>query len=75
MKWTDVKPTVPGWYWYRHGPSSDGWDAYLVLYQPDEYGIPEQHSLTRKGVVITQRGYAIDSGQWSDAAIPEPEGE
>jgi hypothetical protein len=73
MKWTDVKPTEPGLYFNRIETDS------VVMSVKRINGVLSVQShcgFERSG---NQRIIAVPiemvTGQWSDAPIPEPEGE
>jgi hypothetical protein len=65
MTWTDVKPTGLGWYWW----GDYGIHAIVEIRFVDRIG--------RLAFFTNGRREAIEGmeGQWSDAPIPEPEGE
>lgn len=60
--WTDVKPTVPGWYWYRESASE----------HPDSWEIVDY----RDGEIIDEDGFIFHpdefTGQFA-GPIPQPE--
>lgn len=61
MNWTTKSPTEPGWYWYRHAPSS----------QPEIF----QARNTKDGISIYLDEWRKPSwfdGEWLPNKIPEP---
>jgi len=63
MKWTDEKPSKPGWYWFRN----ENWNRSIVFLYQCNAGICFDFG---EGNAVP---LGIVSGQWSDTPIPEPE--
>lgn len=62
MKWTKTKPTKPGWYWARN-PSLNIGQAVV-----EAYTVLSRIFISDQPVVAW-----VDSWEWSDEPIPEPE--
>jgi len=66
MKWTDVRPSTPGWYWW-YGKFNNQPQVVFVYHCNVglcvDFGDGEARPLSGVG------------GQWSDAPIAEPEGD
>jgi hypothetical protein len=67
MKWTDVQPSSPGWYWWR--ANADAFPScHLIDRVGDKYGNAVLYCASCNHDHLEE-----DGGQWSDAPIPEPE--
>lgn len=65
MKWTDVKPAKPGWWWFRGKHHLR--EVVLLRKQSGELWVDRDLRMLSLG--------GWPPGQWSDAPIAEPEGE
>lgn len=68
MKWTDEKPTVPGWYWQRFGTSKNDPISIRHVFISDELYPGTPCFLMYMKICPVD----IVQGQWA-GPIPEPE--
>lgn len=67
MKWTDEKPVLPGWYWYKQGGAAVCVLVYADPDMPAVLRVVNAFSLIRRPTIID-----ANPGQWSER-IEEPD--
>ena len=68
MRWTNKKPTTPGWYWYRDSPVHQA-----TVEKVFEYWLSPPHGGRFVLSTTSQLMVKLMNGQWSSEPIAPPE--